>query len=303
VTARPCWGVYRELAHSPGRETDDALILKETARRLGERGFSVELKTVEDLPEPPLEGPPESADPDRALPAFFVMCERIPVLDRLARWEALGARVVNPSAGIRNTYRDRTAALFAASGVSFPASALVSTEDPAPTAPSGSHDLAGLWIKRGDVHATEAGDVVRAESTAAALAALADFRRRGVSRALLQEHVPGDLIKFYGVDAAGAKDGNGWFEWFYHRDQVLARHPFDSAVLEAAARKAAAALRLEVWGGDAIVGPGGAPVVIDLNAWPSFALYRDRAADAIAARLAARFEPAAGSTTRTGVTQ
>jgi hypothetical protein len=294
MTATRCWGVFRELAHSPGRETDDALILKETARRLEDRGFSVELKTVDDLPDPEANGLP---------PALFVMCERIPVLDRLARWEARGALVVNPSAGIRNTYRDRTASLFAASGVPFPASALVSTDDPAPLAPSGSRELAGLWIKRGDVHATEAADVVRAESTSGALAALADLRRRGVARALLQEHVPGDLIKFYGVDAAGGPEGgSGWFEWFYHRDQVLARHPFDAAVLETAARKAAAALQLEVWGGDAIVGPDGAPVVIDLNAWPSFALYRDRAAAAIAARLASRFESAA-SRRRTGVTQ
>jgi hypothetical protein len=30
-------------------------------------------------------------------------------------------------------------------------------------------------------------------------------------------------------------------------------------------------------------------VVIDLNAWPSFALYRDTASDRIAAYLAARF--------------
>jgi hypothetical protein len=52
------------------------------------------------------------------------------------------------------------------------------------------------------------------------------------------------------------------------------------------------------------VGPDGAPVVIDLNAWPSFALYRERAARAIAARLAFRFgaRPAARDV-RTGVTQ
>jgi hypothetical protein len=293
VTAR-CWGVFRELAHSPGRETDDASILKEVARRLEERGFAVDLKTAEDL-----SGLGETAEPP---PSLFVMCERIPILDRLARWEARGARVVNASAGVRNTYRDRTAALFAGAGVPFPASRLVATDDASPEAPSGSRDLAGLWIKRGDVHATEAGDVVRAESTEAALAALGDFRRRGVQRALLQEHVPGDLIKFYGVDAG---DEAGWFEWFYHRDQVLARHPFDPAALEAAARRAAAALGLEVWGGDAIVGPSGAPVVIDLNAWPSFALYRDRAARAIAARLAFRFgaSPEAARDARSGVTQ
>jgi hypothetical protein len=285
VNARRCWGIFRELAHSPGRETDDALILKETARRLGDRGFDVALLTTEDVTA--LHASEEPA------PFLFVMCERLPILDLLARWEARGCRAVNRPEGVRNTYRDRTAALFARSGVRFPASTLVATDDPAPEAPSGGLDLAGLWIKRGDVHATEAGDVVRAASTEDALAQLARLSKRGVARALLQEHVAGDLVKFYGVGAGG------WFEWFYHRDQVLSRHPFDPARLAAEARKAAEALGLEVWGGDAIVGPEGEPVVIDLNAWPSFALYRDRAADAIAAHLAAAF----AVPVRTGVTK
>jgi hypothetical protein len=45
---------------------------------------------------------------------------------------------------------------------------------------------------------------------------------------------------------------------------------------------------VEVYGGDAIATPGGL-VLLDLNAWPSFALYRDEAAPAIAAHLARRF--------------
>lgn len=304
VISGRCWGVFRELAHSPGRETDDALILKETARRLSERGFSVELKTTEEIAElPPTFDPP---------PFLFVMCERMPILDRIARWEARGACVVNPTRGVRNTYRDRTVSLFEKEGVPFPRSVLVETNAATgpPRSPSGSEVLSGLWIKRGDVHATEAADVVRADSTPDALRALADLSRRGVGRALLQEHVPGDLIKFYGVAAAAEEeirspDESSWFEWFYHRDQVLSRHPFDPARLEAAARRAADALGLEVWGGDAIVGPGGDPVVIDLNAWPSFALYRDRASAAIAARLASRFRSHAArpQARTTGVTE
>lgn len=278
MTGERCRGIFRELAHSPGRETDDALILRETARRLEERGYEVELATAEDVvAEPPGTEPP---------PFLFVMCERLPILERLAAWEARGSCAVNPSAGIRNTYRDRTAAIFAGAGVPFPASTLVSTSDAAPLSPSGGRDLKGLWIKRGDVHATEADDVVRAAGTDEALEALAALGRRGVSRALLQEHVPGDLVKFYGVGDAARSE---WFEWFYHRDQVLARHPFDPALLEKTARRAAAALGLEVWGGDAIVGADGIPAVIDLNAWPSFALYRERAAAAIAAHLAERY--------------
>jgi hypothetical protein len=47
-----------------------------------------------------------------------------------------------------------------------------------------------------------------------------------------------------------------------------------------------------VYGGDAIATADGDLVLLDLNAWPSFALYRDEAAPAIAAYLAQRFEGA-----------
>jgi hypothetical protein len=53
--------------------------------------------------------------------------------------------------------------------------------------------------------------------------------------------------------------------------------------------RAAAALGLDVYGGDAIVSAAGAISIIDLNAWPSFALYRPVAASRIAALLTARF--------------
>jgi hypothetical protein len=43
-----------------------------------------------------------------------------------------------------------------------------------------------------------------------------------------------------------------------------------------------------VYGGDAIATRDGALVLLDLNAWPSFALYRDEAAPVIAAHLMAR---------------
>jgi D-alanine-D-alanine ligase-like ATP-grasp enzyme len=54
-------------------------------------------------------------------------------------------------------------------------------------------------------------------------------------------------------------------------------------------RRAAAALGLEVYGGDAIVTASGRIVLLDLNAWPSFALYREEAAERIAEYLTRRF--------------
>ena len=89
--------------------------------------------------------------------------------------------------------------------------------------------------------------------------------------------------------AATSNRGGAWFEWFYHRDQRLERHPFHPADLTAAASRAAASLGLEVFGGDAIATRDGRVFVIDLNAWPSFALYRETASEKIASYLAARF--------------
>jgi len=54
-------------------------------------------------------------------------------------------------------------------------------------------------------------------------------------------------------------------------------------------RRAALALGLDVYGGDAIVTPASEIVLLDVNAWPSFALYRDEASLAIASYLALRF--------------
>jgi len=119
--------------------------------------------------------------------------------------------------------------------------------------------------------------------------ALRRFAERGIPFVVAQEHVPGDLIKFYGVRNGAATQDANWFQWFYHRDKGMLGHSFDPARLSKAAFDAAAALGLEIFGGDAVVKPNGAPMIIDLNAWPSYALYRDRAAQAIADCLTERF--------------
>ncbi len=271
-----CWGIYRELAHSPGRETDDAEILRAAGRELEGLGLSVALKSPDELPE---------TDDFESVPQnLFVMCERIPIVEKLAAWERRGARIVNPPAGIRNTDRERTIALFERHGVAYPKSVLVTTA-------SGRAAFPGpCWLKRGDVHATDAGDVCFNGDAAALTASLARFAARGITKAVVQDHVPGDLIKFYGVAGLnGDEHRPSWFQWFYHRDQKLSNHAFDPDALAAATTRAAFALGLAVYGGDAIVSEGGGISVIDLNAWPSFALFRSVAATHIAALLAARF--------------
>lgn len=267
------WGVYRELAHSPGRETDDAEILRATAAELSDRGFEVALKSPDEL----------AAASEGVPPYLFVMCEQPQAVETLGAWERRGVRIVNRPSGIRNTDRERTIALFASASLPFPHSVLVDTARAA--------DFPGpCWVKRGDVHATEAGDVAYAADPGTLALHLERLSERGIARAVVQDHVPGDLIKFYGVASLEtASDRASWFQWFYHRDQTLQNHAFDEGVLAAVTSRAASALGLDVYGGDAIVSKGGGISIIDLNAWPSFALFRSVAAARIAALLAARF--------------
>ncbi len=136
--------------------------------------------------------------------------------------------------------------------------------------------------------------MVFATEPASVRAALDRLRSRGLPRAVVQRHVEGDLVKFYGVTDAAAPAAHdetpsaAWFEWFYPKEHPVCGHAFDARTLRDIACRAAQALELDVWGGDAIVTPDGEIFVIDVNAWPSFALFREQAADHIAAHLAAR---------------
>jgi hypothetical protein len=274
MNGRLCWGIFRERAHSPGREFDDAEILRLTGKHLEAWGFQVSLRTPEEVVRAG-ESPP---------PGIFLMCERLEIIEQLRQWELRGVWHVNKPSAILNTYRDRTVSLFARHDVVFPASRLVATASPEIV------QAGPVWVKRADVHNTQEGDVVFASTAMEATRALARMAERGIRQAVIQAHVPGDLIKFYGIgDPALAPGQTPWFRWFYHKDQTVAGHRFDQGALASLAQRAAAAIGLEVYGGDAIATETGALYVIDLNAWPSFALYRDEASERIASYLAARF--------------
>ena len=121
------------------------------------------------------------------------MCERGTVLDRLAAMEKAGSIVVNSPAAIRNTYRHRMVELFARHRVSAPVSWVVATDANKPR----PADCA--WVKRYDFHATQTDDVIYAASEVGWRDALSRFAERGIPFVVAQEHVPGDLVKFYGV--------------------------------------------------------------------------------------------------------
>jgi len=266
-----CCGIYREVAHSPGRIDDDGAIMKSVSEALVARGFNVDLVAAD-------------ADFETHHANIFVMCERGPVLDRLKSAEKTGSIVVNSPDAIRNTYRHRMVELFAQHHVPAPVSQIVASDVRKP------RPAAGMWIKRYDFHATQSCDVIYAASEDGWHEALQRFAKRGIPFIVAQEHVAGDLVKFYGVRNSAAATDNNWFEWFYHRDKGMLGHSFEVARLRQAAFGAAAALGLEIFGGDAIIQADGEPKIIDMNAWPSYARFRNQAAEAIADYLAGRFQ-------------
>jgi len=284
---KTCWGIYRESAHSPGRIDDDAAIMNRVADALAARGFTVKL-----LASDALDGVLGNQGAN-----VFVMCEQSAILERLATAAQAGAIVVNSPDAIRNTYRHRMIELFVRHHVSAPASEIVATDTREP--PRGAR----VWVKRYDFHATQSDDVMYAASEAGWREALDRFAERGIPFVVVQEHVQGDLVKFYGVShhRTNAVSTAGWFEWFYHRDKGMMGHAYDAKRLRDVAFSAAAALGVEIFGGDAIIRPDGEPVIIDLNAWPSYALYRDQAAQAIADYLAECFRPRPRAVTSQGI--
>lgn len=261
-------GLYREVEYSPGRhQSNDAQLLDQIAARLRERKFSVDLRTLAE------------ANGARSDAAFvFSMCQGREALEQLAEWERDGAQIINSPKAALNTHRDRLPALMEKAQVPFPPTYLVNTDatpDPPPL------DVGnGIWLKRGDVHASVTADVQWIDSLERLETGLADFSRRGINRAALQAHRAGDEIKFYGVA------GSAFFHWLY--SGTPRKHPFDTACLQELGNKAAAVAGLDIFGGDVIVSPEGELTLIDLNDWPSFAPCRERASYAIAEHISKR---------------
>src|SRR5947207_10154337 len=150
------------------------------------------------------------------------MCERVEALGQLSAWETDGVPHVNSPRAVLNTYRDRMIAQFEEAGVPFIPSTLMTTtaKDVEVTRP--------VWVKRADVHNTQEGDVVFARTADGVRAALAGLAARGIERAVLQPHVRGDLVKFYGIGGGGPHGEPAWFRWFHHQDQTLAGDPVDA---------------------------------------------------------------------------
>ncbi len=261
--------LYRHPAYSPGRHLDndrailDAVVAEMTARgwdvgALGEREVAAGV-----LPEADL---------------YLNMCQGPDAARRLKELLPDGALCVNPPDAVLACHRHRLVSRLLEAGIALPRTILFATHGPdaeMPPAHLVTNDGHPVWVKRGDVHAQRPADVV-AVPVPELRAAISGFAARGIESVALQAHVTGPVVKFYGVI------GRRFFHWY-----PAAGGPADSlsaaaVPLQDLAERAAGAIGLAVFGGDAVLATPDAPVLIDLNDWPSFAPVRHAAADAIA---------------------
>ena len=255
-------GIRRKTEFSPNHVVNDSLILHATGDAL--RALGAEVAYYD-------EG---TVTPDTLRErVVFSMVQGPAGSATLAKIEDTGALVINSPRAVMNCYRTNMVRLLPEAGVPFPRSVVVST-DTATDLRAAGFDSRKAWIKRGDVHAVHKEDVTLASTDDELATLLREFHSRDIARAVLQEHLEGDTVKFYAVRESDL------FHWYYLNG--VHRTPFAAAELREIALTAAGALGLHVYGGDAIIGRDGSISIIDMNDWPSFAPVRDDASRAIA---------------------
>ena len=270
-------GIRRDPRFSPHHEANDEAIFHLTAEALRARGCTVREHTEADLWAEAV-----SAD------AVFGMARDPRSIRCLQRMEDGGLPVVNSGYAIARCGREPMTRLLIEANLPHPRSLILPTaDDPVPALASAAIDA--CWVKRADGHVVGAGDVTFAASREATREVFRRLSDGGIRTAVVNEHLTGDLVKFYGVA------GTDFFYAFYptatHHGKFGLEQVngpargivYDADALRTTCHRAATVLGLRIYGGDCIVSDtDGLVRLIDFNDWPSFAPCREAAAPFIA---------------------
>lgn len=269
-------GIMRAGAYSPNHIGNDAAIFNATADQLRKRGCTVNIYSEEQFNSGKVK--------ERVI---LNMCREQESIKRLQDMEDDGCIVVNSGYGIENCTRERMTRILMGHNIPYPDSVIVNTDE-AVVNQLRKAGINNCWIKRGDFHAMHKEDVSYVRHAEEAQEVLQEYFYRGIKRAVINRHLVGDLIKFYGIH------NSPFFFWFYPFDEGHSKYgleaingkskgiDFDIERLNGICHDAAEALGVEVYGGDCIVSPEGDIRIIDFNDWPSFAPCCNEAAPFIA---------------------
>ena len=246
--------IQRAERFSPNSVEKDLAILETVGAKLAAAGHQVGLVSEQQTFSP--------AQYDR-----IMTMGRLPeTLDKLR-----GLNAINSSSGIENCARCKLDEIMRNTGVPVPPR-------------QGNY---GYWLKRGDAAAQSKGDVQYAVTETELECKIKEFEERGITEYTVSAHVPGDLVKFYGVADAG------FFRYYYPTDDGESKfgdeqrngeahhYYFDVDALQSCTEQLAKAVGVSVYGGDCIIREDSSYCIIDFNDWPSFSRCREEAAEAI----------------------
>ena len=269
-------GIMRAGAYSPNHIGNDAAIFNVVADQLRKRGCVVNVYSEEQL----IAG-------DITENIIVNMCREQKSIALLQQLEDSGKIVINSGYGIENCTRERMTRILIGSNIPYPESLMVNTNENIKDALQ-KGDYTQCWIKRGDFHAMHKEDVSYVRHPEEAQEVLQEYFLRGINRAVINKHLVGDLVKFYGVQ------GTPFFFWFYPFDLGHSKYgheaingksqgiEVDVEKMREICQSASEVLDVKIYGGDCIVSPDGDIKIIDFNDWPSFAPCRMEAAPHIA---------------------
>ena len=268
--------IMRAGAYSPNHIGNDAAILNAVVEQLRKRGCEVNIYSEEQF----ING---AVTED----IIVNMCRERRSIDLLQKLENEGRLVINSGHGIENCTRERMTRILMGHNIPYPDSLMVDTDEVV----KGKLIKAGFsrcWIKRGDFHAMHKEDVSYVRHPEEAQEVLQEYFLRGIKRAVINKHLVGDLVKFYGVS------GSRFFYWFYPFDEGHSKYgleaingksqgiEFDKEKMREICQNASDVLDVKIYGGDCIISPEGDIRIIDFNDWPSFAPCRAEAAPHLA---------------------
>lgn len=256
-------GILRAGMFSPNNVGSDAAILNSVATHLRRRGITVNLYSEDQFIAHGIES--------EQIIMSMTRDERS--TSRLHSLEDQGRIVINSGYGISHCARGNMVKIFAREGIPQPDTLVVSTDENV-KARLDEMGFERCWVKRADCQTIHKEDVACARHTQEAQELLGEFFIRGIRTATVSRDVQGAHAKFYGVT------GTDFFHCYLSRND--SQGILDSEALRSVCTKAAKALGVTVYGGDAMINPAdGTFVIISFNDWPGFAPCREEAAKGI----------------------
>ena len=258
--------IARNPIDSPNMTANDAAILECIGAELSRRGAEV-------LPVG------EDDDIPNDTQVVCTMSRTPSTIKRLKSAEEQGIIVVNSTTAVGNCSRKCFMEILRSNSIPQPQYCIIGSINEV------DDNIFPCWIKKADGWSSHSDDVSFAQTREDANEILSKLALRGIAECIQMQHCPGDIVKFYGV-------GNDFFHHCYPAGTKFGKeeingaprhYGFDANALKYIAQKAALAMGLEIYGGDAIITQQGQIYIIDMNDFPSFTAIRDIAAKEIAA--------------------